>query len=53
MTHTEHQDAIREHKITLLETQQYGLFEEPPEAFYTWDILSQVRYIDKHGEWLA
>ena len=52
-TYTETQDAIRARKEELLEAHSYVLRDEPPEVFWTWDSLSQIRYIDRHGEWLA
>lgn len=52
-THSQHQDIIRERKIHLLESNSYLLHDMPPEAFYTWDSLSQIRYIDKHGVWIG
>lgn len=52
-TYSQHQDAIRAHQEDLLASGDYRLNDEPPEAFYTWDSLSQIRYINKHGEWLA
>jgi len=52
-TYSQQQDAIRARKEELLEANSYLLRDMPPEAFYDWDSLSQIRYIDKHGEWLA
>lgn len=52
-TYSQQQDIIRARKQELLETNSYVLRDEPPAAFYDWDSLSQIRYIDKHGEWLA
>lgn len=52
-TYSQHQDAIRAQKEILLASGDYVLRDEPPEAFWTWDSLSQIRYIDKHGEWQA
>jgi hypothetical protein len=52
-TYNQQQDIIRARKEDLLSQDAYVLRDEPPEAFWTWDSLSQIRYIDKHGEWLA
>ena len=52
-TYSQQQDAIRARKEELLAMDAYVLRDEPPEAFWAWDSLSQIRYIDKHGEWTA